>query len=436
MTIHSSRFKFLAIALILVAVSLLRGNLELTGRRLESDMGFNEIAKLATSAFVTTVQCDHAQMTTDVNSACSCLSQWGANRTTTLARALWERFEPTIRQAARDSLNDCWSWEGALDPLDEGNFTKLTRNMFTALSSYRMTKSVKTRANPLVMERVLEVLLRRMKYPKTNPPLRIAVFGGSVSAGCSCARNSFGLHPLMYRCIERCTWSSKLERLLNTVLGNGTVVVKNYAIGGTDSSVGRDILEYDMFADGEYTSSDFDIFISAYSSNDGRTPGATRTMLYEAKQQFIQLLMDQRPCSDLPLVIQLEDTMLDTFHQDNVRSANSYMMEMAETANWANIMSISYADAVRDTVYNDPSDETLTEYGEVHPGLAFTTAVAWVMAYNLLHGLMDACDAKTMPEHDSPEPRAGFSKPLLHDQLLSHDVASQWKKISEHKTQM
>ena len=74
-------------------------------------------------------------------------------------------------------------------------------------------------------------------------------------------------------------WPKKLEHLLNKVLGNGavvvknagngTVIVKNAGIGGSDSSIGWTVLEYDLWSDPDYKLSDIDIFITSFTSNDG-----------------------------------------------------------------------------------------------------------------------------------------------------------------------
>jgi hypothetical protein len=47
----------------------------------------------------------------------------------------------------------------------------------------RLPKSIKTRPHPFVMERVIEIIIKRITDPMKHPPLQIAVFGGSVTEG-------------------------------------------------------------------------------------------------------------------------------------------------------------------------------------------------------------------------------------------------------------
>jgi hypothetical protein len=99
--------------------------------------------------------------------------------------------------------------------------------------------------------------------------------------------------------------------------------------------------------------------------------------------------MDQRPCSDLPLVIVVEDNMMETLGEVrdkdmDVRDTFKFSRDMAETANWAGVMSVSYADAIRTFVYKDTSSHLMTHISQTHPGHSFHTGIAWTMAWNLL----------------------------------------------------
>ena len=94
-------------------------------------------------------------------------------------------------------------------------------------------------------------------------------------------------------------------------------------------------------------------------------------------------------------------------------------------------MSISYADAVRDYLYQNPEDRTLIEYGKIHPGLSFHIGVAWIMAYNLLDSVLSACNAPSLPGYHNAEPRAAYPLPILHDSLIAKNVTSEWKSRTE-----
>ena len=122
--------------------------------------------------------------TTDV--VCTCLAQWTAGKIpwTTPAFALWQSLETQIREAAFGSLGDCWIKREDLQALNATAFHNLLGRMFASLDPFRLRKSMKARSNPLVMEKVLEVILKRLADSENNPPLMVAVFGGSVTEGC------------------------------------------------------------------------------------------------------------------------------------------------------------------------------------------------------------------------------------------------------------
>lgn len=364
---------------------------------------------------------------------CQCLAHWISDAhggsSGLFASDIWRIYEPKIRQAALESTRTCW-WPEMFDKLDLNVFDSFTWNLYETLDMYRMKRSLKSPANPVVTRQVLEIILQRIIDPATFPPLKIAVFGGSVTQGCYAHRNMYGLDYGGMRCEINCTWTAKLERLLNDVLGNDVVMVKNYAIAGADSDIGSTLLEYNLWP-GEDKGEEFDIIISAFSSNDGQPPLETVDFLYESWQHFIRLAMDQRPCSDLPLVIQLEDNLLDTLRDNVVHSNLRYSRDMAQTAAWAGIMSVSYADAIRDFVYSNASSQLVTEYGELHPGQGFHTGVAWVMAWNLLNALIDSCDANSLTQNG--ENRHYRPLPILTTKLRSSEIESMWNEsVREH----
>eukprot|EP00956_Cyclotella_meneghiniana_P038998 scaffold163861_cov63-Cyclotella_meneghiniana.AAC.2 len=271
--------------------------------------------------------------------------------------------------------------------------------MIRLLNSYNLRRSLKTHAHPFVFEKLVEVVIRRLTDPINNPPLKIAVFGGSVTEGVNSMRNSMGLKDNA-RCSD-CAWPSKLEALLNHIFGglatsdafeknstnpkislgnnNKFVTVKNFALGGTNSEAGSTLIEYNLYGS---EMAEYDIIIAAFGANDIQAPmGNEGNRMYESMQRFMRLAKSQRPCNDLPLVIQLDDVLGDSVQESgsehDVRGGLRYSREMIETNNWAGFMSVSYADAVRDIVHNNPEDTILHDYGNLHPGFKFHTGVAW-----------------------------------------------------------
>jgi len=105
---------------------------------------------------------------------------------------------------------------------------------------------------------------------------------------------------------------------------------------------------------------------------------------------------------------------------------------MLESANWqaasSGIMALSYPDAVRDVVYRNPLDKTLTDFRELHPGMTFHIGMAWMIAHGLLDGILQSCDASSLADHGQPEPRAGILFPSLREDLQANEVPGKWKE--------
>ncbi len=388
-----------------------------------------------------------------VGSVCRSIWQRTSPSSQTPISAIWNSaiIREHIHRSNYKSLKDCWSWEGALDGLRQETFSNLTETMLDLLNS-RLPQSIKTRPHPFVMERILEVIIKRMHSPLNHPPLRIAVFGGSVTEGFRSRANSINISSSNNN-PSQCTWSCRLERLLNEILPivyfgeslqwskdntdtdrvqlplsteHKLVEVKNFAVGGTDSSIGAITLEYNLY--GQLSA---DIVISAFAANDLQAPiGVERDMIFQHMQNFHKLAKAQRPCNDLPLLIQLADVFEESLYDANLQSMRPrlrYFTEMLETANWGGVMALSYPDVVRDVIYRNRRDTTLIEHGELHPGMTFHIGIAWMIGYGLLEGSLQACDASSLVDHDKPEPRFGISYPVLRDNLRAVDVPEIWR---------
>ena len=411
-----------------------------------------------------TDQQDHDYNVTSVDSVCRrAIHHWTSNHLSqSPVTALWNHdyVQRQLQKATYQAILDCFTCRGGVRNVTEDtvlhNFIEPLHSM---LDIYRLKKTLKTRAHPFVMERVVEVILRRLADPVHNPPLKIAVFGGSVTEGTGATVNNLGLSDSGRFCIAGCPWAHKLQVVLNHLLQEFSipplskdaqnkvfpvVQIQNYGVGGTDSSMGSTLLEFNLFGD---DMAKYDVFIQSYSSNDHQAPsGVDRDEIkYHDMQKFMRLAKAQRPCSDLPLVIQLEDTLLDSLplQKKTIYGGLQYAREMVETAGWADFMSISYSDATRHFAYRNAADKTpdTSQFGILHPGQLFHTGIAWVLAYNFLEGLLDACDASSIvPQHDQNEPRTGTPLPLLTKDLAISDenvaVNTLWKQQSDDQERL
>ena len=369
---------------------------------------------------------------------CSCMSHQSFQSSSTtplpslsLPATIWHNLESSLKEAAAKSTRTCWGDE-TYESRDKRLFQQFLSDLYESLDIHRLRRTVKAPAHPQVSREILNIVLKRIEDPSKNPPLKIAVFGGSVTQGCWSMANIYGLPAGGINCRIECSWTTKLQDLINTALGHDEVVeVHNLAMGGTDSDVGATLMEYNFFPN-QLQGNDFDIIVSAYSSNDGQPAEEQIEDLYEAWQRFVRLAADQRPCSILPLVIQVEDNSLDflsSSHKSPLYNRLRYSREMVQTAVWnGNVMAMSYADGTRDLVYSNASVKLLAE-SELHPGQGFHTGVAWVLAWNLMNAMLEACDAPFLSTSSAiKEPL-----PLLSRSLLFDNVSEIWMKEIKEK---
>jgi hypothetical protein len=82
------------------------------------------------------------------------------------------------------------------------------------------------------VKNIFNIVERRFQDPQNNPPLRIAVFGGSVTIGRGCGENKRAQQDL------KCAWPQRFELLVNQFFGKEIIKVYNLGIGGTNSDTG------------------------------------------------------------------------------------------------------------------------------------------------------------------------------------------------------
>jgi hypothetical protein len=87
---------------------------------------------------------------------------------------------------------------------------------------------------------------------------------------------------------------------LGTIIGTNQRIVMprcdiRYLEGGVRMWVPRCLENNLSPGDDPTRGEEFDVFVSAYSSNDRRSPFVMQEFLYEARQNFVRAMMEQRP---------------------------------------------------------------------------------------------------------------------------------------------
>ncbi len=300
----------------------------------------------------------------------------------------WKQFESEIKEAA--VKNATWYHE---DQNNNTQFTEWISELFQDhYQSYQVKRSAVHPPGLEVMMKVLKIISKRIDYLQNisllaAPPLHILVTGGSVTAGIGCGANHIGLiEPRLMVEYTECAWPARLEHLLNRVLFDGEEVVKvsNLAVGGSNSEIGKTLLEYQLFPDSFEPP---DIVIWSHAANDAHEKDKARAY-YESIPGFVMAAHNLRVCDDhLPLVVMNEEF----FAVHNDVSGAIY-----KASNWFGLMGISQRNVISQKIFanfnnNDYVNRIIGQKG-AHPGMGGHIGASWTVFYNFVSAFIDACD--------------------------------------------
>eukprot|EP00588_Corethron_pennatum_P026147 CAMPEP_0194322112 /NCGR_PEP_ID=MMETSP0171-20130528/18296_1 /TAXON_ID=218684 /ORGANISM="Corethron pennatum, Strain L29A3" /LENGTH=780 /DNA_ID=CAMNT_0039080285 /DNA_START=160 /DNA_END=2502 /DNA_ORIENTATION=- len=231
-------------------------------------------------------------------------------------------------------------------------------------------------------------------------PLRILVMGGSVALGVVCNINPLGL-PAGAQGRKGCNWAFRLEKFVNALAGFTLVRVYNMAVGGTDTDVGTDILEFGLLPAELVAAGGADVVVNAYGTNDMHISSmqeavASNATLEDAvfahAQKFVRKAMGACEGGP-PLLVYLDDYLGN--EQREIRKTMAARDALDLLWRWygrSDMLVVSYADAVRHFVYSDKEDIFFSpDWGggrgtyerQVHPGMGGHISIMWTMAFNL-----------------------------------------------------
>jgi hypothetical protein len=170
------------------------------------------------------------------------------------ATRLWQKYLPRILDASKNPLIP--------ELLTKDEDEKIHNLLVNTLPSSRLRRAVRHMPtfSHKIVKNVMEIIQKRIQDPTNNPPLRIAVFGGSVTIGRHC-RSAKGLNDLA------CAWPKRLELLINQFAKMDIVKIYNLGVGGTGSSAGTKRVKYWMYP-AELAKVGPDVIINSYSTND------------------------------------------------------------------------------------------------------------------------------------------------------------------------
>uniref|UniRef100_A0A7S2JWF6 Uncharacterized protein n=1 Tax=Leptocylindrus danicus TaxID=163516 RepID=A0A7S2JWF6_9STRA len=349
-----------------------------------------------------------------------------------------------------------------------------TVKMMEMLTTRQLGRSIKTTPSPDDVRRVMKILQERRKYfliPEANrddsiappPKLKILVMGGSVTGGVMCRVNALNAKAGRYFRLP-CAWPWRLNHYINDLLGFEAVEIENMSSGGLNSNIGSRVIEYGLYPEA-FLPDGPDVIINAYSTNDvhvlsmleAESKGLSlEEAVFRMQQNFIRQVLLSR-CKNPPMIVLFDDYLGN--EQNNIGELMSISKAMTVLAGYYNIMSISYADAVRQFVYGDTHETWFSPpwYGEgndgqwkreIHPGMGAHISMVWVFAYNIFNAIISFCNAETfavctnetlnkcnkdIPAVNSVDIKGGTKKiptgvpPLLTQELTLEKISTNWE---------
>jgi hypothetical protein len=356
------------------------------------------------------------------------------------AASLWMTHRDEILKASRHPLDlkhqhDAW-----------------TRALFDLLTIHRpvhnLQRAWRTMPRPEHVNRIIAIVQRRMAFlaqqqldnpghagkdpPGAAPPLKIAIFGGSVTEGTKCewlpnvivenfASNTNGTTTTWPSEIKGnvCAWPFRWQRLLDHFLGPRVVQVYNLAVGGTSSRLALPILKYWLYPrDSDLGSAGPDIILNAYAANDNlfswdHNANGTTTMdnFYHALQSteaFCRTALLSQPCHAAPIlgfVSEYQGNLNELLLAEGARADTVRLL-----SDYYGFFDLSPATVVRQLVlvnadetllspswYNparrrQPKNAPLERTKDSHYGMPGHVYTAWTMAYAALSMVLDHCD--------------------------------------------
>lgn len=314
--------------------------------------------------------------------------------------------------------NSVKTWVAIL--LDHLSHSSPSQNDFGYPPLLKTTKTLPKREQLRPIVKKLDALYKyhqendgKNDLSKTPPePIKILVHGGSVTTGVLCRMHPFkNVNLSVTR--KNCAWPERLKRIINKMIGFEAVQIFNDSLGGTNTELAVLKYQYGLLPQEMKKP---DIIINAYSSNDMhvismRNAEAKNLTLIEAVSELVQDFIrsvEAPKCSinsenkkHEPLLIFLDDYVGNEQHEILETMASTSTINTL--ANYYNIMSISYSDAIRHIVYSETRETWFSPdwyknfqkkdfERQVHHGLGGHVSICWIVLFNFLNALTSFCN--------------------------------------------
>jgi hypothetical protein len=137
--------------------------------------------------------------------------------------------------------------------------------------------------------------------------------------------------------------------------------------------------------------------------------------IHDDLQDFIRKALVSKPCGIPPLIVHVDDYSGGL--QSTIRDELNWRNSIFQLAKWYDTAAISYADVVRDLVYQDTTDKRFFHDGTIHFGHWPHQIIAWTVGFGSLNLLTNYCGdeyarrMKNMDKHQHDDSKNDDSIP-------------------------
>lgn len=370
------------------------------------------------------------------------------------AASLWRQSRSALLEASRHPLDT------------QGVHNDWMTNVFDVLRPSLLERSLLSQFSDEEMQDLMTIVNRRLR-DRAAPPLRVVVFGGSVTEGTQCELipKEVTLDNSKKLTIngKQCAWPYRLQLLADRLIGEGVIEITNVAVGGTGSILALPVLDYGLYPPRLIENGGPDIIINAYSINDnlpkwtnpnrGNTTATFEHFAMNVWQQtavFVDTAKHSKPCRRQPSVI---------YWNENIGNQNELLLgedirneAVRLLAEQLQFGYISPAHAIQSLVYADQFEsvfspgwysrqQRITNGHFQMPGHQYA---AWTTAYAALRATVDYCARIHERQDDKNQGNALLSSaalslqdslapPLTTDTMLDK-LPADWGRFRQDET--
>ena len=212
---------------------------------------------------------------------------------------VWEKSMK--QQIMNVSLMDESDWN--YDLREQPNFVQWVQEsmQYFTLDKLQHTQMSQPLHSQSTIQNTHTIIERKLQHRQNTsiPPLRILIFGGSVTTGHECLENIFdfqvrkdgkdnGLKASANHEVKTCAWPGRLQEMFNAILGPNIIEITNMANGGAQTEMSTSVLQFGLLPNNVIP----DIIIWDHGINDAIVPVTTTDTTTQIHPKTVDLVTD------------------------------------------------------------------------------------------------------------------------------------------------